>query len=114
VSELKCVARLRIRDGRLDEFTRLAAKCSDIVRTRDRGTLEYEWYLDSRNSECLVLERYRDSQALLDHFRNLGDAMAALFQTCSASGEICGTPSAELVEHLKDSPVQIYRPFLAG
>jgi quinol monooxygenase YgiN len=112
--ELQCVARLKIHDGRLDEFKRLAAKCAELVRTRDTGTLQYELYFNSDNTECLVFERYRDSQALLDHHKNLGDTMAAIFQTCSGSGEVCGTPSAELMEKLKDSPVQVYTPFLAN
>jgi len=42
----------------------------------------------------------------------MGDTMAAIMRTCSASGEICGTPSQELIEKLKDSPVQVYTPFL--
>jgi hypothetical protein len=50
----------------------------------------------------------------LDHHKNLGDTMAAILQTCSGSGEICGTPSPELIEQLKDSPVQVYTPFLAN
>jgi hypothetical protein len=40
--------------------------------------------------------------------------MAAILQTYSGSGEICGTPSPELMEQLKDSPVQVYTPFLAN
>ena len=113
MSELQSVARLKIHDGKLDEFKRLAAKCAELVRTKDTGTLQYELYFNSDNTECLVFERYRDSQALLDHHKNLGDTMAAILQTCSASGEICGTPSPELIEQLKDSPVQVYKPFLA-
>jgi cytochrome c biogenesis factor len=73
--------------------------------------LQYELYFNSDNTECLVFERYRDSQALLDHHKNLGDTMAAILQTCSGSGEICGTPSPELIEQVKDSPVQVYKPF---
>jgi len=113
MSELQCVARLKIHDGKLDEFKRLAAKCAELVRTKDTGTLQYELYFNSDNTECLVFERYRDSQALLDHHKNLGDTMAAILQTCSGSGEICGTPSPELIEQLKDSPVQVYKPFQA-
>jgi quinol monooxygenase YgiN len=63
-----------------------SAEVAAVVRTRDTGTLPYECYIDSRNAQCLVFERYRDSQALLDHFENLGETMAALFRTCSASG----------------------------
>jgi quinol monooxygenase YgiN len=114
MSELQCVARLKIHDGKLDEFKRPAAKCAELVRTKDTGTLQYELYINSDNTECLVFERYRDSQALLDHLKNLGDTMAAILQTCSGSGEICGTPSPELIEQIKDSPVQVYKPFQAN
>ncbi len=113
MSELQCVARLKIHDGKLYEFKRLTAKCAELVRTKDTGTLQYELYINSDNTECLVFERYRDSQALMDHLKNLGDTFAAILQTCSGSGEICGTPSPELMEQLKDSPVQVYKPFLS-
>ena len=75
------------------------------------GLCSTSWYFNSDNTECLVFERYRNSQALLDHHKNLGDTMAAILQTCSGSGEICGTPSPELIEQLKDSPVQVHKPF---
>ena len=86
----------------------------DWCALKTAGLLQYESYFNSDNTECLVFERYRDSQALLDHHKNLGDTMAAILQTCSGSGEICGTPSPELIEQLKDSPVQVYTPFLAN
>jgi hypothetical protein len=38
--------------------------------------------------------------------------MAAILRTCS--GGICGTPSPELIEQLKDSPIQVYKPFQAN
>jgi Antibiotic biosynthesis monooxygenase len=63
MSELQCVARLKIHDGKLDEFKRLAAKCAELVLTKDTGTLQYELYFNSEHTECLVFERYRDSQA---------------------------------------------------
>jgi quinol monooxygenase YgiN len=66
MGELQSVARLKIHDGKLDEFKRLAAKCAELVRTKDTGTLQYEQYINSDNTECLVIERYRDSQALLE------------------------------------------------
>ena len=83
MSELQCVGRLRIHAGKLDEFKRLAAKCAELVRTKDTGTLQYELYFNSDNTECLFFERYRNSQALLDHHMNLGGTMAAILQTCS-------------------------------
>ena len=113
MSELQSIARLNIHAGKLDEFKRLAAQCAELVRTKDTGTLQYELYFNSDNTACLVFERYRDSQALLDHLRNMGDTMAAILQTCSGSGAVCGTPSPELIEQLKGSPVQVYTPLQA-
>jgi quinol monooxygenase YgiN len=110
MSELLCVARLRIKPGMLDEFKSLSAKCAEIVRTKDKGTLEYKSYLNSDETECLVFEKYRDSQALLDHFQNLGETMDAILRTCSGSGEVCGTPSQKLIEQLEGSPVRVFRP----
>jgi quinol monooxygenase YgiN len=81
MSELQCVARLKIHDGKLDEFKRLAAKCAELVRTKDTGLCSTS--CTSRAITPSVFERYRDSQALLDHHQNLGDTMAAIFQTCS-------------------------------
>src|SRR5215475_12387155 len=100
MNELQSIARLKIHPGKLEEFKRLAAKCMESVRARDTGTLQYDWFFSSDYSECLVYERYRDSEAFLEHITNLGETMAALFETCSGSGEICGTPSPELMKAL--------------
>jgi quinol monooxygenase YgiN len=75
----------------LTSLSASARKCAELVRTKDAGTLPYELYFNSDHTECLVFERYRDSQALLDYHKNIGDNMAAMLQTCSASVEICGT-----------------------
>jgi hypothetical protein len=37
ISELQCVAGLKIHDGKLDELKRLAAKCAELMRTKDTG-----------------------------------------------------------------------------
>ena len=111
MSELLCIARLKIHPGKLDEFKHHAARCAELVRSKDTGTLQYELFFNSDYNEWPVIERYRDSQALLEHHQNLGDTMAAILRTCSGSGEVCGTPGPELIEQLNNSPVQVFRPF---
>ena len=109
--ELQGIARLKIHDGKLDEFKRLAVKCMESVRTRDSGTLQYDWFFSDDHSECVVHERYRDSDALLNHAANLGHTMDELFETCSVSGEIFGTPSPELMKALEGRNVRIYSSY---
>jgi hypothetical protein len=64
-------------------------------------------------SECIVLERYRDSAALIEHTANLGEIGAAILATGSVSGELLGEPSAELRARRAGSPVRLFTPFLS-
>jgi quinol monooxygenase YgiN len=38
MSEIQVTARLKIHDGKLEEFKRVAEKCLQSVRTKDSGT----------------------------------------------------------------------------
>src|SRR5262250_1143054 len=107
---LQGIARLKIHHGKLEGQTS-RRQSMESVRTRNTGTLHYDWFFSSDYAECLVYERYRDSEALLERIANLGETMAALFETCSGSGEICGTPSPELMKALEGWPVRIYSPY---
>jgi quinol monooxygenase YgiN len=111
VSELQGIARLEIHEGKLEEFKRQSAQCMEIVRTKDTGTLQYESYFNDDQSECIVLERYRDSEALLEHFAHIGDLLEAIAATGSVSGELLGEPNAELRAKLAGSAVRLFTPF---
>ncbi len=50
----------------------------EIVRTKETGTLQYDIYFNDDQSECIVLERYRDSEALIEHAAHLGDLTEAV------------------------------------
>ena len=71
MSELQGIARYKFHEGKLEEFKRLSTQCMEIVRTKDTGTLQYDIYFNDDQSECIVLERYRDSEALIEHLANL-------------------------------------------
>jgi quinol monooxygenase YgiN len=114
LSELQGIAQFKIHEGKLNEFKRLSAQCMEIVRTKDTGTLQYEIYFNDNHSECIVLERYRDSEALIEHSAHIGgDLMAAILATGSVSGELLGEPSAELRAKMADSEVRLFTPFLS-
>jgi quinol monooxygenase YgiN len=113
VSELQGIARFKFHGGKLEEFKRLSAQCMEIVRAKDTGTLQYEIYFSDDQSEAIVLERYQDSEALIEHTANLGEIGEAILATGSVSGELLGEPSAELRAKLADSPVRLFAPFLS-
>jgi quinol monooxygenase YgiN len=113
VSELQGIARFKFHEGKLEEFKRLSAQCMEILRTKDTGTLQYDIYFNDDQSECIVHERYRDSEALIEHIAHLGDIMETILATGSVSGELLGKPSAELRAKMADSEVRLFTPFLS-
>jgi quinol monooxygenase YgiN len=113
VRELIGIARFKFHEGKLDEFKRLSAQAMEIVRTKDTGTLQYDTYFNDDQSECVVIERYRDSEAAIEHAANLGELSASILAIVSVvHGELLGEPSAELRANLADSEVpQLFTPY---
>jgi quinol monooxygenase YgiN len=112
VSELVGIARLQFHEGNVDEFKRLSAQAMEIVRIKNTGALQYDIYFNDDQSECIVLERGRDSEALIEHAEHLGDLMEAIPATGSVSGELLGEPSSELRANLPDSEVvRLFTPY---
>jgi epsilon-lactone hydrolase len=113
LSEIKGVARFKFHEGKVEEFKRLSAQAMDIVRAKDTGTLQYEIYFNEDQSECVVYERYRDSEAVIEHGAHVGHLNEAIFAAGSVSSELLGEPSAELTAMIAGSGVPLFRPFLS-
>ena len=114
VSEFLGIARFTFHEGKVDDFKRLSEQCMEIVRTKDNGTLQYDIYFNDDESEAIVIERYRDSEALIEHLAHLGDdLMAAMMATASVHGETLGEPSARLRAMMEGTPVRLFTPFLS-
>lgn len=111
MSELQGIARFEFDERKLDEFKRLAAQCMEIVRTEDTGTLQYDIYFSDDQSGCIVHERYRDSEALIEHAAHLGDLSNAIIATGFVFGALLGEPSAELRAKMADSEVRLFTPY---
>ena len=111
MSELQGIARFKFHEGKLEDFKRLAAQCMEIVRTKDTGTLQYDIYFSDDQSECIVLERYSDSEALIEHAGHLGDLNEAILATGFVSGVLLGEPSAALRAMMADSEVRLFTPY---
>src|SRR5215212_7991867 len=93
-TELQAIVRFRFHGGNVEEFKHLSEQCMEIVRTQDTGTLQYDTFFNGDETECIVIERFRDSDALIQHGENLAHLMDAITATGSVSGELLGEPSA--------------------
>lgn len=113
MSELLGISWIKLHDGKLDDFHQLCARCMEVVRTQDTGTLQFEIYLNDDQSECVVVERYKDSEALMEHGRNLGELGEAILALGVVTGACLGEPTEELRALLAGGAVQPFSPYMA-
>jgi len=113
MEEIKGIARVRIRPGKLDEWKRLTEEAMEIVRARDPGTLQYEVFFNDDESEAIVFERYRDADAALEHFANIGHLMEPLMATAIVTGEVLGTPNETMRAQLGGGEPKLFTPWMA-
>jgi hypothetical protein len=83
----------------------------EVVRSMDTGTLQFDIYLNDDESECIIVERYKDSAALIEHGSHIGHLMGPIFATGSVSSDMLGEPSAELRATMADGSVRLFTPF---
>ena len=115
MSELIGIARFRFLEGRRDEYLRLTEQADALVAAKEPGTLQYDLFLNDDQTECVIVERYRDSDAAMAHAENLGPLFGDVLATVEiVHGELLGEPSPELRARLagSDAPVVFtpYRP----
>lgn len=60
-----------------------------------------------------MFERYRDADAALDHFANIAHLRRPLMETSAVTGEVLGTPNAEIRSNLTGDQPKLFEPWLA-
>ena len=108
MSELLGIARFKFREGMREEYLRLSEQANAIVEAKDSGTLQYDLYLNDDQTECMIVERYRDSEAAMEHAANLGHLFADVLATVTiVHGELLGDASPELRANLAGTDVPV-------
>jgi quinol monooxygenase YgiN len=108
MSELLGIARFKFHEGMREEWLRLSDEAREMVRANEPGTLQYDIYLNADQSEAMVIERFRDSEAAMQHAANLGDLFDAVLATVEViHGEVLGDPSPELRANLENNDVPV-------
>ena len=113
MSEVVGIGRVRFHPGGFEEYKRLVEQELELVRANEPGTLALDIYVNADQTEAVYVERYADSQALLDHFRNVAELMAPVLATGTFEGVILGDVSDELKAAIGEGgPVKLFRPLM--
>ncbi len=116
MSKLQTSISMRIRNDRLDEFKQVAAKMLSVTTQRDTGTLQYDWFLNSDQTMCVIREAYESSEALLAHIAHLDEALGKqplVLLAYHHEAEVFGDPSPKLLTVTQGLSVKWYS-FLQG
>ena len=54
MSNLQVSAKMKIREGILEGFKKHANECVQRVNEKDAGTIQFDWFISSDNTECEI------------------------------------------------------------
>jgi quinol monooxygenase YgiN len=92
----------------LERFKATVIEASELVASEE-GTLEYSYYLNTDETQCLMIEKYASPEALMAHMGNVGHLMGPLFGTGgSVDVNVLGDAPAVLIEATKDFQPTLY------
>ena len=104
-------AELTIEAGKIDEFKALVQEMSQVVEANEPETIQYQFYLDSAGTTCIVNEIYASSEAVLAHMTSVASQtiLPKVFSVSRISRlDVYGNPSEELQKVLTRFGPQIY------
>ncbi len=109
MSNFEVRARLKVREGKLEEFKRQAAEMMRLTKEKDTGTLAYDWFISDDGTECEVREAYVHPDALVEHAFNVFEARQVLFAEFAYDHKMVffGDPSPRLLELVKKIGVNV-------
>ena len=101
----------------LEEVKQHANECIQRVTEKDPGTIQYDWFMSSDNTECEIRETYENSEAFLAHLSNLSNLLQILYEKFASdhSVAIYGDTSQDLLEKINARGVDTkFFSFLQG
>lgn len=110
MKDIQVTARLKIHEGKLPQFRKIAALCIQSVHKKDTRTIRYDWFINNDQTECVVREHYQDSDAVMEHMANLGDLLGQLRSTADMSLEVYGNLSDALLAATEGLDMKTYIP----
>lgn len=117
MANLQVSAKMKIREGMLEGVKQHANECIQRVTEKDPGTIQYDWFISSDNTECEIRETYKNPEAFLAHLSNLSDLLQILYEKFASdhSVVIYGGPSQDLLEKINARGVDTkFFSFLKG
>jgi quinol monooxygenase YgiN len=108
MSKIQASARIKIPNGKLEEYKQQITEYISQIKEKDTGTLQFDWFINDDKTECEIREVYENSEAALAHQYHLRELQGKIFKKFAPySVTLYGNPSAELLENAKASGIDV-------
>ena len=96
------IVECKIKPGQFDNFLKVAAQMSEVVKDKEPGALNYEWTVSPDSTMCYILERYASNEAAMAHDKVFNEEFADNFnKVVEVTGfTLYGNPGPDLLEAL--------------
>ena len=95
-------------------FKETVSKATELAASEE-GTLEYSYYLNGDETQCLMIEKYASPQALMAHMGNVGHLMRPLFGSGgNVDVNVLGYAPEALIEATKHFQPTMYSLFASA
>ena len=103
MSKIQVSAKMKIREAMLEGFKRQATECIQQAKEKDPGTLQFDWFISTDETECEIREADETSEAFLAYLSNLSELLRILYEKFASDHSVIiyGDPSPELLAKVK-------------
>jgi len=108
----QAMVRLKIHEGKLDKFKRIAEDSIALSREKDTGTIRYDIFLNDDETEAVVYEEFVNPDGRLQHLQNLGDNVTAMLAITDMQAEVWSHSDEKLRASTKGYNASFLKPFL--
>lgn len=100
--QVQYLVEFTIAEGKAEEFKSLIHSLIEKVKKNEPGVDSYQLFYNSGENKSYMLERFRNSEAVMAHLANIGNKLPEILELAPITRfEIFGNISEEVKEALK-------------
>ena len=108
INKLQINTILKIPKGKLELFNQFAAESIRLTGKKDNGVIKQDWFISSDQTEGVINEEYKNSEAVLEHMFNMSELRELSSNFSMDHVDVYGDPSPELLEATKGADIRVY------
>jgi quinol monooxygenase YgiN len=110
MSKVYIFFKMKLNLGQEQDFKSYVRQLEQLVKEKCPRTLGYEWFLNEDETQCLAVETFVDSDALMFHADTVNDLAMKLFSTCEIQEvNLLGDPSEAVIARTSAYGAKVHR-----